>query len=497
MILSATTRAQQVSATNDASRTVANVNAASTTVGDTLGCDRQLTALQMRAAGCTVAIEQIAMSDSVSIGMHPVIHGHLYKNHDSVAVIADSLARTWLVSLQRGHVAQPRELLNVAAMQVQAGQDAEAQQSIANWLASPGITVEDTINALIFGIHTFLATYKGPPTSERFTIARGYERRLEAMPATVAMSGLFEARASMLGAFAKGGFVDSAISNGLRAFAMVAAFPTYEARASHARGGPALLTLSRLLVARPGGTARKDSILVALKAFLTPPAALVEHDPALRRYEAMMREGYDEVERKARWFGHSMPPFVATHWYNQPTPTTVAKDVPNARVLPLDDGIIRIIGFGWFTCGWCRQAMKQLQVDQKILPKGVQIEFYEWTLGSWGNDSATPEDEAAHLQNYWLNRKHFTFPIALWAGPIIGTPGEGAVPTPSPVSTALAVSAGPTFFVTDGHGVVRHWQPGYNGGYFGEISQVVDELVQERDRAIGATAPTTTSTVTR
>jgi hypothetical protein len=124
--------------------------------------------------------------------------------------------------------------------------------------------------------------------------------------------------------------------------------------------------------------------------------------------------------------------------------------------------------------------MRHLQVDQALLPPGVQMMYYEWTEGAWGTALAEPAEEVQHLKHYWLERKRYTVPMAIWAGPKDSTPDGGFMPRESPMKTALHISAGPTFFVLDGHGVVRHWQQGYYT-YQKDMARVIDLLVQERD----------------
>ena len=453
---------------------------------DTAGCDRQLHAEQMHAAGCTAAVAQLAMSDTASIGMHPVVHGRAILQHDSVVVVVDSFARSWLTTLQHQHAIRSRDLLNQAALQVQLGEDGFAQQSIEQWLASPESTVQDTLIALSTGIGFFTTTFRGPPSPARMVIARSYVARLEALPIAVAVGTLYQARFTMMLAYAKAGAIDSAMANGLGAIAILPQFPAFEERA-FAAVNSGILPLARLLAGQPHGTTRVDSLMAVLTATIVPSPALLARDPDLTRLLPGLNEMMAKIVGKVRWFGRPMPALVATHWFNQPIPATVSTAAPKARALRLDDGVIRIIGFGWFTCGWCHFAMKRLQKDQVLLPKGVQIEFYEWTLGHWGTEFATPEEEVEHLRQYWLERKHFTFPIALWAGPKDGgdATGEGAVPRESPMHKALMIEAGPTFVVTDGHGIIRHWQEGYDG-YANDFAKIIDQLVQERAQQLTA-----------
>jgi hypothetical protein len=408
--------------------------------------------------------------------LHPVVNGHVVMLHDSVVVVADSMTRDWLHALQRIPLA-PRSFLNMAAMHAEVGQDVEAQQRVTAWLASPGITQHDSALAFRHAVAFFLDTHGAPPET-RLAIARGYIARLEALPVTLAAVSLFAARNDIMVAYSRVGAADSAIAAGLRAIATIPHMPTYESRAWAAASSSSEL-LARLLAGQPGGLARIDALLATLQHVLVVPPAVLSQDTALIRLQAIVQEEFDGHARLIRYFGRPAAPLVATHWFNQATPSVTSDTAPRARVLPLDDGTIRIIAFGDFGCPACRATMRQLQHDQTVVPRGVQFLFYESTQGSWDGRFCAPDDEAEHIRQYWLGRKRYTFPIAVWAGPKDSTSGGGILPRLSPTVTAMQISAYPTFFIIDGHGIVRHWQEGYDT--YNDISGVVDQLVRERD----------------
>jgi len=454
----------------------------SATSPDSTVRDIPLTATQMTAAGYVSAMEAFAWSDMGTPGMHPVINGHLTMHHDSVAVLVDSLARVWVHALHQRGTLPPRELISQAALEIEVGHDADARRDIETWIRTPGVSQRDSINAFKTAVELFTRTFDfSAPSPARMQMARDYIARLEAMPREAAASDLAWVRFVMVGAYARAGEADSAAAIGLRGYAACQQIPAWDRRAMCA-AGEYILDVTHVLSGQPHGLAQIDSLLTALKREFVVPPALLAKDTALGRLAMGLRGMFAQSEAKLRWFGHPAPPVVATHWFNQPTPKIPAAGAPGARALPLTDGTIRIIGFGWFTCGACRRAMKHMQQDQTLLPRGVQLMYVEWTQGFWGSDLVEPAEEVEHLRHYWLDKKKYTFPFAIWAGPKDSTADGGLLPRALPTAKALRIDAGPTFIVVDGHGVIRHWQQGYYT-YTHDFDRVIKKLVRERDQA--------------
>jgi len=451
----------------------------------------------MTAAGYLALMNELAPSDTFTNGMHPVVNHHLILGRDSVKVVVDSMTRSWLAGLYRNGTPASRQRLNVAAMQFQVERDADAEQSIAAFLAAPDVTIRDTLLAWRVAVGLFTGTMHGAkPRPERMAIGRRYLQRLEAMPIAVAGAQLFNARFFMMDAFIRAGETDSAIASGLRNFAMVSQMPDFEQRIRSAgSSGVYLFKLCQALVGRPGGLARVDSLLTALhQTFIVPPA-LAARDTAMIRLAQMEKDWFMEPEARIRMIGRPAPALVATHWFNQTPPSKPSTAAPNARELSLDDGTIRIIGFGWFGCPACAATMAKLQNDQQLLPKGVKLMYYEWTQGNWGSDFVEPEEEVGHLKHYWIERKHYTFPIAIWAGPKDSTQGGGLLPRESPTKATLKITEGPTFIVVDGHGVIRYRQPGY-WSYQTDFDELIQKLVRERANDVTSSAVSSIDRVT-
>jgi len=456
------------------------------TVWDTASHSRSITTEQMSAAGYVVGAASYLASISP---MYPYIGGHLTVRRDSLLLVVDSMVRAWVMALHSQPIPQ-RQLLNMAALHLRIHQDDEAQKRIAEWLSLRGATIRDTLNA--YGLAVELLTQHEPQvpvSSDRFALAQHYVRRLEALPVGVAAETIFRARMTLMREYSDAGIVDSVVAIGLRAYTGIPKMPSYQARAA-AASNDGIKTLALVLSGQSHGRQRIDSLFALLKTYIPVPADSLARDTALARFSSGAGQGLAANEQWASLFGRPMPPFVATHWINQPTPAQDASNiVPGARILALDDGIIRIIGFGWFSCGFCQGALAKLQKEQPSLPPGVKTMYYEWTEGNWGRDFVEPDTEVVRLRHFMLDLKHYTFPVAIWAGPKDSTGDGGLLPRVSPLKTALLVRAGPTFFLVDGHGLIRYRQEGYQS-YDHDFRQLVQLLIREREHHPATTAST-------
>jgi len=429
----------------------------------------------MTPAGYAGTLQAIG-ADSVH-ALRFVMNGHLVMRHDSVRIVTDSLARVWFAALHDVPVNRYQQL-PMAIIAAYKGDDAEVQRRIEAVLSTPGLPAKERAWALGYGVHIILET-DTIATVSRIAIARGYLAKLADMPFEVSAIEQFHSLVSLMQASATLGNADQAIRDGLTAFGLAAKTNDYEIRASIARS-KAVIALALLLSGQPNGTARIDSLSAALKRYITLSQASADADPALRRLEEEARKDFDANIKKVSYLGKPAAPFVATHWFNQPVPTATSSAAPDARIKPLDDGIIRIIGMGWFTCPWCQKEMHEFKRMQPLLPKGVQLLYYETIMGNWGGNFVSPSEEAEHLRHYNIDRKKYTYPFAIWAGPKDSTPDGGSLPRVSPMLAAYAFNAGPTIIVVDGHGIVRNYSEGYEV-YEESLKDVIEQLVRERD----------------
>jgi hypothetical protein len=252
------------------------------------------------------------------------------------------------------------------------------------------------------------------------------------------------------------------------------------------------MTVLRDLAGLPHGPARIDSLLTVLKGYTVPRPAELAGDTLVRPLQAELGPELQRVFTMVEWIGKPMPPFVATHWLNHDRPTMVSDAAPGARILPLNDGVIRVVGFGWFSCPYCGLAMRRAQLALAQLPKGVEVLFNERSEGSFNGQLCTPEEEVDDLRKWYLERKHLTIPIAIWAPVKDSTPEGGVMPRESPLWRALQISAGPTMYVVDGRGVIRYMGFGFNrfeaSTTHDPLRQALDAVVREREAQEALTA---------
>jgi len=423
------------------------------------------------------------LSDSLT-QMYPVVNGHAVVRHDSVMTIVDKWTRTWNAALARGGAPHRIELFSAAMLHLRTGHDVAAQRCLAAWLATPGLTEQDHAWILSKSIELFLGLLsphhpKDPlPSQEHLAIAHQYLAQLEAMPRTVSALSLFGIYRESMELYLSFGMVDTAIVYGRRAFALPAQTADYQARLAMVTDGGALTTFSLALSAYPDRYHPTiDSLITMLRGYVMAPIP-----PAYAQYPWNMRDvtarqrGFDATVMLIQTLGRPAPALIATQWFNQPTPTMRSDAAPNARVKPLNDGIVRLIGFGHFGCMYCQMAMKEWQQFQHDLPTGTELLFVEQSEGYWGGELIEPEEEAERLRHYYVERKRYTFPIAVWAGPKVANTEGGRVPIGCPTIQQFGFQGLPSFVVIDGNGILRYrseWSPR-------ELLRVLIQLTRER-----------------
>jgi hypothetical protein len=294
---------------------------------------------------------------------------------------------------------------------------------------------------------------------------------------------------TVMAAFARAGKPRPAAQQGLAAYALVNQTPDYAMRVMMATN-PGLTQLAFLLSGQKTGRATIDSLLAVLTPIFTPSSAILARDTALHTLIDEHRVVYTLRLKLINFIGRPAAPFVATHWFNQSVPATVYSAAPNAHVKPMDDGVIRILVLCAFGCPHCIKFMHELQRMQTILPTGVEIAYY--VQGVTAND---PNGEAESFRHVWLDRQHYTFPLAVWAGPLDTTADGGLIQRASPVMVAYGVEGTPTILVIDGHGIVRYGTMGeqhYRDNLEGVISELLRERAAERGTATALDQPAAT-----
>jgi len=465
------------------------------TVGHTTGRDDgTVPASGITSLGYADAMNHVI--DSVW-GIFPVVHGHLVVRRDSAIVVADSMTRTWSVALVRAGAPHHIELFSSALLSFRTGHDAEAQRCIAEWLATPGLSAHDSAGILrtsvelFFDLLTPVNLRDSLPSPARTTIAHQYLARLEAMPRSVSAVSLFGVYDDLMQLYLSRGLVDTTIAYGKRAFTLPAHVTDYHQRFTMATTGGPLLTLALALSAYPDRYQRTmDSLITTLQSYATAPVPpIYAQYPWNMNYVAAQRSKFEGAVELVRTLGRPVPTLIATHWFNQPAPLITSDVVPGARIKPLNDGIVRLIGFGFFGCLGCQLAMKEWERFQHQLPAGAEVLFYDRSEGFWGGDLIEPAAEAEHLRHFYVERKHYTFPIAVWAGPKVANDEGGHVPLFSPTMSALGFFGGPHFIIVDGNGILRYRSDAWSDV---EMLRVLTQLTRERHQT-AAIVPAATS----
>ena len=175
-------------------------------------------------------------------------------------------------------------------------------------------------------------------------------------------------------------------------------------------------------------------------------------NPALKGY-------FDEYTTWFALLDTPAPPLQAHLWLN----TSDSLYGPTPRTRPFDDGRVHVIAFFsiYYEPGWSIFNRIQTQFGSAV-DAVVAIK----TRGTAGPDAASPSAEAAWLTQYLREVRHFTMPVAIWAGSMrqVGYVQEGHYPTFSPEETPnekpyLANMLGGTWcIVIDTHGVIRFFQ---------------------------------------
>jgi len=440
----------------------ANAHAQSTPIPDT-----GMTAFGYRAGQSNLA------------GMNPVIDGHLVVNADSVRAIVERRSRPWLDTLAARPVGYLHEI-PMAGLAAFLNDDAGAQRFLDARLATPGLTVQERLWTLGTAFDMLLP-HSQVQTPARIALAKRYLAQIDAIP--IAESGRlrFGARIELMLAYQRRTEFPEAMKWGWEAHGLGAQLPTYDQR-SHVSTNGNLYLFALMLASTPNGLHTIDSLLTVLQGYVPPPASLIASDSLYRYYAVGVARQFAELSEKVKLLGKRNTAVMAMHWYNMPAPATPYAGVEGAQLKTLDDGIIRIVGFGWFTCPGCRQTMKIFNTIQHQLPPGAQVLYVERTEGEWGGNAVTPAEETEHIRHHVQDVMHYTFPFAIWAGPKETTPEGWHVVQRFPMIDPYHLESGPSFLIVDGHGTVRAWYG--PGDPFSETDglRIIKMLVAERDQ---------------
>ncbi len=399
---------------------------------------------------------------------------------DSVEPAIRDRTHAWIEQLQAAPV-KGLQLDPMGELYVADGQDAMAKQQFADRLATKGLSLDDRGYTLLLATKVFAH----PENAERIQTALGYMVQLDAFPAAAIM-WKFHARAALGEAYYVTGDGPAVRVQLTKALAMTPDIP-FEHRKPVFLESP-ITMLADVLSGVPGGAARIDSLGKVLLPLATPTAAQVASDSEYFWLGQYWTREFKGTLQLTAHLGQAAPAITAMHWYNTDAPTAVSTAAPGAQAKTLGDGVIRLMEFGEYSCYPCRMALPGMERIRTAAPSNVQVWYVTQTEGSWGATVYSPNDESQHLEHYYVERKHYGMPIALWAGPKDTTQDFGALPRDNPSAEAYPIQATPTFVVTDGKGIVRHISIGYSRQVETLLSSDIQYLIGEAKHQ-GSTAP--------
>jgi len=191
----------------------------------------------------------------------------------------------------------------------------------------------------------------------------------------------------------------------------------------------------------------------------TVPPGWLSNEPASVRSARMAslaastRESIRQIAESFALLGTPAPSLIAHRWLN--TSDTVLHAAP--RTVSLADGRVHLILLSDFNDG---PRLAILNRVQHLFPDRADGVFVTFTRGYTGTVLATPQNEIAWLSRYLVDLRHFTMPVAIWAGarhPISVLTGDGVgyVPDRSPLDTSVYQYRVGSFVLVDARGQIR------------------------------------------
>jgi hypothetical protein len=380
---------------------------------------------------------------------------------DSVVV---ERAKHWIVSLQKNPVTGI-QLDPLGRLALATGQDVLAQQQFDTRLATPRLSVGDRTYTLLLAATLFGQDVTHPT---RMRLALRYLALLDALPVE-ATGAKYSAHATFARRYYLVGDGAQVRMHSHTALALIPVMPFL--RRPWLDVGVTFLQLANVLSGLPDGRARIDSIGKWLMAYTqASPAQLAEDRDSTyywygRSYVRLLTAALHITD----YLGRRAPPIQGQYWWNTtdqiPAAAGTSVNLPGTAVTKskaLNDGKIRMFEIGDHGCGACQAALPLFDRMGQSAPSNVETWYVTYSTDVWGATKCTPDETAAHLKRYYLERKQLKLKIALWIGPRIADEDGGTLREENPMKKALASMSVPTFVMTDGNGIVRHISRGFS-----------------------------------
>jgi len=363
---------------------------------------------------------------------------------DSQRVVRSAGAQQWLQQLQTSAVSGI-QLDPYGTLQVTAGHDTLAQQTIAARLATPGLSAADRA----YTDFTAVTAFASVDVPARLPVAEHYLTALDALGPAAALPQ-FVAHKQLAGIYYLLGRSSDMLRHGLRA---VAVLPDVELvdRSAMFFDPQFYSELVGVLSGQPNAPARIATLNAALLAAATPSAAVVARDAGAdgrgKRYQSSLHEMIVVGTR----IGTPAQPVEGNFWVNLSAPGSVS----GPHTIPVADGTIRILEMGHYNCGQCIAALGPLQRIQDQYPRS-QVLYATATEGSWSNRVVEPDEEVPHLVEFYTQKLKIRFPISIWKEPLAPTEDGGRLPkTSGPNFDHYPLAFKPNIYVIDGRGIIR------------------------------------------
>jgi len=444
------------------------------TLGAYTTAGAQLTLPQVSVAGTTASTRPVSAAEAayhVQVEKAKLDAAISYRQAhypvDSINSIVSETGAQWLTAL-RVHPIQGLQHDPASEVAVVAHEEAFAKSQIAVRLATPGLSFDDKAYTYLAAVRAF--TNISVP--ERLPTAEAYLASLDAMGDSAAY-WQFQARRVLVEAYYQLGRSRDVVRHGVRAIHLVPALSFYDRGLLFPyTGGDGKLyaALVDALTGQPGGLEQIKALNTRIQAAIIPTPALIAVDSGYIARGHIYQSVFTSEMTVNGMLGMQGKPIVSGYWLNRPT--------RDSATLIVNDGKIRVLEVGSYTCAGCLWALQAMQRIQNQFPD-IQTMMLTWTLGFWGNRVIDP-DETAQLTDYYLNDAKVTIPIAIWRGKkVIMEDGGYRSEDAGPNLKNYPMVSKPTIWVLDGKGTIRRIFVGYSRENEKDIIKVVQYLTRE------------------
>jgi thiol-disulfide isomerase/thioredoxin len=348
------------------------------------------------------------------------------------------------------------ELLDLAALALEVGNDDQAVAAVTKRLQEPGLTDRERADAL----DAMISAYTRPDTA-KLDEAEGYLRQLEALPDSLADRKL-AGHATLEGEYRYLDF-DSRIRR--HSLAIIAL--GRDMKLVGAPGGPVAMNPATFPVA----TAYTDMAEV-YGDFGETDSALAILDQASRDHPELSSYVVDNLLKpeRARFalIGTHAAPISADQWINAPAGTHTLDPTGHVTVLE-------------FTAHWCIPCRNSypglVAMAKRFEPQGVRFIFATQFYGYVGSKRNLDQaGEMAADREYYVAEHGIHFPIAVTQPPMRK---QGMPYVPNANDQHYQVGAIPQVVVVDRNGVIRRIVTGWDFGNVQRLPVLLASLVAE------------------